>query len=80
MRILTRRREPSFALVTETTTSHHRHPMSRRPLKLAALIAVLFTLGACADAPTAPETPKFDTDSATSSLCQTTQGAHDCAN
>ena len=78
MRILTRPREPSFALVTETITSHHRHPMSRRPLKLAALIAILFTLGACADGPTAPETPKFDVDSGTPSRCQVTQGVHDC--
>jgi hypothetical protein len=79
MRILTRPREPSFALVTETITSHHRHPMSRRPLKLAALIAILFTLGACADGgPVAPETPKFDTDSAAPNRCQVTQGVHDC--
>ena len=53
--------------------------MSRRPLKLAALIAILFTLGACADGgPVAPETPKFDTDSLTLNRCQVTQGAHDC--
>ena len=54
--------------------------MSRRPLKLAALIAALFVLGACADGPTAPtESPNFQIDSgSTTQKCQTTQGVHDC--
>jgi hypothetical protein len=78
MRILTRAREPSFALVTETITSQPRHPMFRRSLKLAALIAVVFTLGACADGPTAPtESPKLEVEEAPKT-CQGTQGAHDC--
>ena len=52
--------------------------MFRRSLKLATLIAVVFTLGACADGPTAPtESPKLDTEPAPRS-CQATQGAHDC--
>ena len=80
MRILTRAREPSFALVTETITSQPRHPMFRRSLKLAALLAVAFTLGACADSPTAPtETPSLSvTDSTSTAKCQLTQGVHDC--
>ena len=52
--------------------------MFRRSLKLAALIAVVFTLGACADGPTAPtESPKLEVEEAPKS-CQGTQGAHDC--
>ena len=78
MRILTRAREPSFALVTETITSQPRHPMFRRSLKLATLIAVVFTLGACADGPTAPtESPKLELEGG-SRTCQATQGVHDC--
>lgn len=81
MRILTRAREPSFAFVTETITSQPRHPMFRRPLKLAALLAIAFTLGACADGPTAPtQGPRLQvqTDTTGAARCQGTQGAHDC--
>ena len=52
-------------------------PVGTDEIALAAATAL--TLGACADGgPVAPETPKFDTDSAPPSLCQVTQGAHDC--
>ena len=40
--------------------------MLRRPLAIAALLAIAFT-AACADGPTAPRQE-----------CQVTQGSHDC--
>ena len=81
MRIQTRNREPSFGFVTETITSRPRHPMFRRSLKLAVLLAAVLTLGACADSPTAPtESPSLSVqgDTTSTARCQLTQGAHDC--
>lgn len=80
MRILTRTGEPSFGFVTETITSRPRHPMFRRTLKLAVLLAAVLTFGACADSPTAPtESPSLSAQSDTSDArCQGTQGVHDC--
>ena len=53
--------------------------MFRRSLKLAAVLAAVLTFGACADSPTGPTTtPQLDVEGSPTSLCQGTQGAHDC--